>query len=99
MIHEASLTCDALGEVSVVRLRGVEAMNELSRFTVEVLSQDGSVDPGAVIATNASIAFADGAEMDSVAAGNAFRVQITRDANNAADTATGDAELVAVHIK
>ena len=47
----------------------------------------------------ASIAFADGAEMDSVAAGNAFRVQITRDANNAADTATGDAELVAVHIK
>lgn len=61
MIHEASLTCDALGEVSVVRLRGVEAMNELSRFTVDVLSQDGSVDPGAVIATNASIAFADGA--------------------------------------
>jgi hypothetical protein len=47
----------------------------------------------------ASIAFTDGAEMDSVAAGNTFRLQITRDANNAADTATGDAELVAVHVK
>jgi len=47
----------------------------------------------------ASIAFTDGAQMDSVAAGNTFRLQITRDANNAADTATGDAELVAVHVK
>ena len=47
----------------------------------------------------ASIAFTDGAQMDSVAAGNTFRLQITRDANNTADTATGDAELVAVHVK
>jgi len=44
-----------------------------------------------------SVAFTDGADMDSVAAGEAFRLKVTRDASS--DTATGDAELVAVEIK
>lgn len=44
-----------------------------------------------------SIAFTDGAQMDSVAAGEAFRLKITRDA--ASDTATGDAELVALEVR
>lgn len=38
-----------------------------------------------------SITFTDGADMDSVAAGEWFRIKVTRDA--ASDTATGDAEL------
>ncbi|MFQ6027398.1 MAG: hypothetical protein ACE5Q6_07895, partial [Dehalococcoidia bacterium] len=44
-----------------------------------------------------SIAFTDGADMDSVAAGEAFRLKVTRDA--ASDTASGDAELWAVEIR
>lgn len=44
-----------------------------------------------------SIAFANGAEMDSVAVGESFRLKVTRDAGN--DTAAGDAELVKVEIK
>ncbi|RKY12813.1 MAG: hypothetical protein DRP52_04270 [Planctomycetota bacterium] len=44
-----------------------------------------------------SIAFTDGAQMDSIAVGESFRLKITRDAS--ADTAAGDAELVAVEIK
>lgn len=44
-----------------------------------------------------SIAFTDGAQMDSIAAGELFRLKITRDA--ASDTASGDAELHAVEIK
>lgn len=44
-----------------------------------------------------SIAFANGAEMDSVAAGEAFRIKVTRDA--ASDDAAGDAELLFVEIK
>lgn len=44
-----------------------------------------------------SIAFTDGAQMDSVAAGELFRLKVTRDA--ASDTATGDAELYAVEIR
>jgi hypothetical protein len=44
-----------------------------------------------------SIGFSDGAEMDSLAAGEAFRLRVTRDA--ASDTATGDAELLAVVLR
>jgi hypothetical protein len=44
-----------------------------------------------------SIAFTDGADMDSVAAGDSFRIKITRDATN--DDATGDAELYKVEIR
>lgn len=44
-----------------------------------------------------SITFTNGADMDSVAADEWFRIQIARDAGNASDTMTAnDAELVAV---
>jgi hypothetical protein len=53
------------------------------------------------IETVTSIAHADGAEMDSLAAGGAFRLKVTRDADGTSgtDDMTGDAELVAVEIK
>jgi len=44
-----------------------------------------------------SIAFTDGADMDSVTTGDSFRLKITRDA--ASDDATGDAELVKVEVR
>lgn len=44
-----------------------------------------------------SVAFTNGAQMDSIAAGESFRIKITRDVAN--DTAAGDAELVKVEIK
>lgn len=48
----------------------------------------------------ASIAFTDGAQMDSVAVGEAFRLRVNRDANDAVnDTAVGDAELLMVELK
>ena len=37
--------------------------------------------------------------IDSVTAGDGFRLKINRDANNASDTMTGDAELIAVEIR
>jgi hypothetical protein len=37
--------------------------------------------------------------IDSLVAGDAFRLRVNRDANNAADTMTGDAELVAVEVR
>lgn len=51
-----------------------------------------------IIATTA-ITFTDGAQMDSLAVGEAFRLKVTRDANDAADTMTGDAELHRIEIK
>lgn len=44
-----------------------------------------------------SVAFTDGADMDSAAAGEGFRLKVTRDAAN--DDAAGDAELLFVEIK
>ena len=44
-----------------------------------------------------TITFTDGADMDSVAVGELFRLKVTRDATN--DDATGDAELLAIEVK
>lgn len=46
-----------------------------------------------------SIAFTNGAQMDALAAGESFRIKVTRDANHAADTMSGDAELLRVIVK
>ena len=59
-----------------------------------------SADDNAVPGTSGlvdivSISFSDGEDMDSVAAGELFRIKITRDV---ADTASGDVELHAVEI-
>lgn len=51
------------------------------------------------ILTYSSITFTSGAAMDSLAAGELFRLKVRRDANNASDTMTGDAELRAVLVK
>jgi len=67
---------------------GFAAVNSVDNTTVPGTS--GNIDI-------VSIAFTDGADMDSVAAAESFRLKITRDA--ASDDATGDAELFAVEIK
>lgn len=46
-----------------------------------------------------NITFTDGADMDSAANGEAFVLRVFRDANDAADTMTGDAHLVGVIVK
>jgi hypothetical protein len=46
-----------------------------------------------------TIAFTDGAQIDSLAVGESFRFRVERDATDAADTMTGDAELARVEIR
>ena len=67
---------------------GFAAVNSVDNTTVPGTS--GNVD--IVI-----VAFTNGADMDSIAVGEGFRMKIIRDA--AADTATGDGELLFVEIK
>ena len=63
-----------------------------------VNSVDNTTVPGTTgLVDIVSVTFTDGADMDSVAVGEAFRLQITRDA--VSDDAGGDAELVMVEIK
>lgn len=47
----------------------------------------------------ATITFTDGADMDSVAAGEYFQAVLTRNADDGTDTMTGDAELVFIEIR
>lgn len=47
----------------------------------------------------ATVTFTDGADMDSVAAGEYFRLKLNRDANNGSDNLTDDAEMVFIEIK
>lgn len=72
------------------------------------LDSDGFAANNAVTAGAASasgetsydaITFTDGADMDSLAVGESFRIQVVRDANNASDTMAGDAELLRVEIR
>ena len=49
--------------------------------------------------TVTEIAFTDGSQMDSLAAGESFRLSIARDANNGSDTMAADAELLRVEIR
>lgn len=51
------------------------------------------------VESSTSVAFTNGAQMDSIAAGELFRIKITRDANHGNDNASGDAELVGLEIK
>jgi hypothetical protein len=53
---------------------------------------DGSVQ-------SASIPFTNGAQIDSLAVGESFRLKVTRDAADAGDTMTGDAELLRVELR
>ncbi|KKN45307.1 hypothetical protein LCGC14_0684600, partial [marine sediment metagenome] len=63
-----------------------------------VQSVDNTTVPGTTgLVDVVSIAFTDGAQMDSIAAGESFRIKVTRDA--ASDDATGDAELLFVEIR
>lgn len=63
-----------------------------------VNSVDNTTVPGTSgLVDIVSVGFTDGADMDSVAAGEGFRLKVTRDA--ASDDATGDAELRFVELK
>lgn len=49
--------------------------------------------------TIANISFTDGAQIDSIAVGELFRLKISRDADSQSDDMTADAELHAVELK
>lgn len=68
-------------------------------FAAENLSSATATNGTSGIPTTATITFTDGADMDSVTAGDSFRLLVGRDADNASDTMSGDLQIVSVHIK
>lgn len=59
----------------------------------------GTANGTSGITTTTPIAHTSGAQMDSLAAGEMFRLRVSRLGANGSDTMTGDAELVAVEIR
>lgn len=59
MIDQARLVLEGLESTMVTRVRGREAMNELTRFEVVVLSFDDDVDTDALVDANAILGVAD----------------------------------------
>lgn len=59
----------------------------------------GAADGTSGIVTQTSIAHTQGAQMDSVAVGEMFRLRVQRLGANGSDTMTGDAELVLVEMR
>jgi hypothetical protein len=49
--------------------------------------------------TYTEIAFTNGAQIDSLAVGEHFRIKISREASNGSDTMSGDAELLGIEIR
>lgn len=68
-------------------------------FAAENLSSATATNGTSGVPTTATITFTDGADMDSVAAGDPFRLLIGRNASNGSDTMSGDLQIVSVHIK
>ena len=63
-----------------------------------VNSVDNTTVPGTSgLVDIVNVTFTDGADMDSIAVGEGFRMKVTRDA--VSDTAAGDAELIFLEIK
>jgi hypothetical protein len=86
----------------VVWLADIERSNtdlDADSFTGSPNTATGTANGTSGIVTTTAITFTSGADMDSLTVGELFRLKITRNADDGADTMTGDAELVAVEIK
>jgi hypothetical protein len=59
----------------------------------------GAANGTSGIETVTNITFSNGANMDSLAAGEAFRLRVSRLGSNGSDTMTGDAQLISLHLK
>src|SRR3990167_7180945 len=83
---------DVIWDVSIERIGdGVLDIDGDSFAAAQSVTKTVSGTDGMVVV--ASVAFTAGAQMDSLAVGEGYRLKVSRDANNASDTAAADAEL------
>jgi hypothetical protein len=83
-------------DVSWERVAGTNGLDSDSFASVQSANTETVPTTSGYVKTT-TISFTDGAQMDSVAAGEAFRLKVTRDA--ASDASTSEAQLVKIEIK
>jgi hypothetical protein len=87
---------------NVILQAAIERMNtdeDTDSFASAQSSTATAVNGTSGIVFPVTATFTSGAQMDSLAAGEPFRLKINRDADNGSDTATGDLELVMVEVQ
>jgi hypothetical protein len=88
---------DVKWNVQVERMDTATDLDADSFAAAQTTTTTTSATSGAIVTT--SIALTNGAQMDSLAVGEGFRLKVTRDATAGGDTMTGDAELHLVEVK
>jgi hypothetical protein len=76
---------------------GTDDLDSDSFATAQTATATAPGTSGACLYT--PVVFTDGAQIDALAAGESFRLKITRNATDAGDTLVGDAELLAVELR
>lgn len=94
----ATATTGTVGwDVAFERMSDASTDLDSDSFASAATVTAGTVPGTSGVISTTNVAITDGANIDSLAAGDSFRVRIRRDVAN--DTATGDAELHMVEIK
>jgi hypothetical protein len=98
LIWCSTATGDVVFDTSIERLEdGGTDIDADSYATANTVTAAAPATSGVLKYTD--IAHTSGAQMDSLAAGEAFRFKIERDTTDAADTMAADAELLAVELR
>jgi hypothetical protein len=93
-----SVTSGTVGwDVSIERIGAAQQDIDADGFATAQTVTAATVPATSGNTSVTSVAISSGANMDSLAAGEAFRIRVRRDVAN--DTAAADAELLAVEIK
>ncbi len=91
-------TGDVIWDVSFERIGDGQQDTDADGFAaVNSVTDTAPATDGHV--TIANVTFTDGADMDSVAVGELYRIKLTRDADNVSDTLAADAQLHSVEVK
>lgn len=91
-------TGDVIWDVSIERVGDGQQDVDSDGFATANSVTDAAPGTDGFV-TIANVTFTDGADMDSVAVGEKFRLKLERDADNASDNMAADAQLHSIEIK
>lgn len=88
---KAGTSGNVVWQAAIRRLNSAETFSSSHSYSAQ--SSTDAVSGTLTRPSETTIAFTDGAQMDSLAAGEPFVLRVWRDATNGSDTLTGDAQM------
>lgn len=95
----SATTGDVVWGGSIERAQNAGTDQDSDSFATEQTSSAVTTNGTSGIKNKSTITFSSGANMDSLAAGEPFRLKLARKVANVGDTMTGDAEITEAHLK